>query len=124
MQELRSFETVQAGLATFFRISARWELSHRSQMAILGIRSRTTYSRWRRFAVSSLRPETVERLSHIFGIFKALQTLFPVLDRADAWLRQANHAPGFAGKSALSRIETGALSELAAVRKYLDANLE
>ena len=32
---------------------------------------------------------TLERLSHIFGIYAALQILLPLPERANAWVRRA-----------------------------------
>ena len=67
----------RAGLATFFRIAAEWDLDTAQQMALLGLPSRTTFFRWKKAAPASLPPDTLERLSHVFGIYKSLQILLP-----------------------------------------------
>jgi hypothetical protein len=63
----------------------------------------------------------LERISYVLGIYKALQILLPDPARADAWVRASNGAPLFAGRSALERMLAGNVSDLYAVRSYLDA---
>ena len=46
-------------------------------MALLGLTSRTTFFRWKKTPPPSLPPDTLERLSHVFGIYKVLQILLP-----------------------------------------------
>ena len=65
--------------------------------------------------------DTLERVSYLLGIFKALHILLPDEDAADAWVKKANTAPIFAGKSALDRMLSGHVSDLYVVRQYLDA---
>ncbi|MGZ5131764.1 MAG: MbcA/ParS/Xre antitoxin family protein, partial [Caldimonas sp.] len=50
-----------------------------------------------------------------------LHILFPVAERADEWVRKANTAPLFGGRSALDRMLAGQVSDLYVVRQYLDA---
>ena len=47
--------------------------------------------------------------------------LFPVGERADAWIRKPNAAPLFGGESALARMLGGRVADLFQVRQYLDA---
>ena len=65
--------------------------------------------------------DTLERISNVLGIYKALQILFPDSAAADAWVRKPNTAPMFAGRSALQRMLAGNVSDLNAVRRYLDS---
>jgi hypothetical protein len=69
----------------------------------------------------ALPRDTLERLSYIFGIYKALQILLPRSDAADAWVKKANTAPIFGGRSALERMLSGQVADLYVVRQYLDA---
>jgi hypothetical protein len=64
--------------------------------------------------------DSLERISYVLGIFKALQVLFPVPQIADDWVRQPNNAPIFGGASALDRMLAGNVCDLYVVRKYLD----
>jgi antitoxin Xre/MbcA/ParS-like protein len=109
----------RAGLATFFRIAAEWGLDTARQMALLGLASRTTFFRWKKSAPASLPPDTIERLSHVFGIYKSLQILLPA-PAAATWIHRPNDAPLFAGRPALEMMTSG-VAGLFLVRAYLDA---
>jgi hypothetical protein len=108
-------------LRTFFRIAELWGLSIDEQMTILGVTSRSTFFKWRRDHDLTLPKDTLERISYILGIYKALQVLLPDERAADAWVRKPNTAPLFGGQSALQRMLSGHVSDLYVVRQYLDA---
>ncbi len=110
-----------AALRTFFHVAAAWKIAPGVQMALLGLRSRSTFNRWKESPAVALPPDTIERLSYIFGIYKALQVLLPDPAAADAWIHQANEAPLFAGRTALERLSGGHVADLYQVRQYLDA---
>jgi hypothetical protein len=63
----------------------------------------------------------VYRLSYIFGIYKDLQMLVPNARLADAWATKPNDAPLFGGRAPIERMCDGDLTQLALVRRYLDA---
>jgi uncharacterized protein (DUF2384 family) len=109
-----------AGLRAFTRIADLWRLSIAEQLALLGI-SRSTYFKWRKEAQPRLPRDTLERLSYLMGIYKALQLLLPDARVADEWIRRPNDAPQFGGKSALERMLSGNVVDLYVVRQYLDA---
>lgn len=108
-------------LRTFFRIAERWGLSVDEQKTLLGVASSSTFYKWKRDPQVTLPPDTLERISYILGIYKALQILLPDEQAADAWVRRPNHAPPFGGRSALERMLSGHVSDLYVVRQYLDA---
>jgi hypothetical protein len=111
-----------AGLKAFARIAELWQLSIDEQLKLLGEPPRSTYFAWRKHPENAKLPrDTLERLSAILGIYKALQILLPVPERADAWVRQPNDAPLFGGRSALQRMLAGNVGDLHVVRSYLDA---
>lgn len=90
-------------------------------MTLLGLDSRSTYFKWKKNPESAkLTPDKLERLSYIFGIYKALQILLPTIDSADQWIKRPNSALPFQGKSALERMLTGHVADLYVVRQYLD----
>src|SRR5258708_29626456 len=109
-----------AALRTFFNIANAWGVGPGTQMALLGLRSRSTFNRWKESGAVALAPDTIERLSYIFGIYKALQVLLPDAASADAWMRKPNDAPLFGGRSALARLAPRRVSDLYQVRQYLD----
>lgn len=110
-----------AGLRAFERISALWQLSVAEQLQLLGLQSRSTYYKWRRDPQARLPRDTLERLSYLLGIYKALQLLFPDPVAADAWLKRPNNAAPFGGRSALEHMLSGNVADLFVVRQYLDA---
>jgi hypothetical protein len=119
--DLQTQNASAAALRTFFRITQAWQLNADESATLLGV-PRSTMFRWKKGEPPAPLPRDVlERLSLIFGIYKALQVLLPVPERADAWLRRPNTAPLFSGSPALARLLSGMTSDLYVVRTYLDA---
>jgi len=111
-----------AGLRAFFNIARDWGLNTDEQMVLLGTPGRSTFFKWKSVPESAdLKRDTLERLSYILGIYKALQVLLPSTESADAWVKKPNTAPLFGGKSALDRMLGGNVADLLVVRQYLDA---
>ncbi len=111
-----------AGLRAFFNIARDWRLNSEQQMVLLGAPGRSTFFKWKAAPESAdLRRDTLERLSYLLGIYKALQILLPDPGAADAWVKKPNDAPLFGGRSALERMLGGNVADLLAVRQYLDA---
>jgi antitoxin Xre/MbcA/ParS-like protein len=108
-------------LRAFFRIAELWKLSVAEQMILLGITARSTFFHWKKHHEVELPKDTLERISYLLGIYKALQILLPASEAADAWVRQPNQAPAFGGRSALQRMLSGHVADLFVVRRYLDA---
>ena|SRR5687767_11910962 len=119
--DLATREAGQALLRTYFNIADAWKLSPREAMTLLGLRSRSTYHLWKDGKAGPLSRDTLERISYVLGIYKALQMLLPSGEAADAWMRKPNTAPVFGGASALERLMSGNVSDLYEVRRYLDA---
>lgn len=115
---LDSAALARSGLATFFRIADEWALDASQQMALLGLTSRTTFFRWKKSAPNTLAPDTLERLSHVFGIYKSLRILLPDAMAAE-WIHRPNEAPLFEGRRALELMLAG-VAGLFLVRAYLD----
>jgi hypothetical protein len=110
-----------AALRTFFNIARAWGLGAPEEQRLLGVQRSTVYA-WRAGDFPArLDADILERLSYVFGIYAALHVLFPVPERADAWIRQANSAAPFGGDSALARMLGGRVADLFEVRRYLDA---
>jgi hypothetical protein len=103
-------EMSAAGLRAFFKIARDWDLSAEEQIVLLGSPQTARLGR-----------DTLERLSLLLGIYKALQILLPQPAAADGWIKRPNSAPPFGGRRALDRMLAGNISDLVAVRQYLDA---
>ncbi|HEX7051983.1 MAG TPA: MbcA/ParS/Xre antitoxin family protein [Longimicrobiales bacterium] len=110
-------------LRAFFRIAELWDLSVDEQIRLLGAPARSTYFKWKKEGADHLSKDTLERISYLLGIYKALQILLPDPQLADAWVRRPNDAPPFGGASALDRMLSGNVADLYVVRRYLDAQL-
>jgi hypothetical protein len=111
-----------AGLRAFFAIARDWALNTEEQMVLLGAPGRSTFFKWKSAPESAdLKRDTLERLSYLLGIYKALQILLPSTASANAWVKKPNTAPLFGGKRALDRMLGGNVADLLAVRQYLDA---
>lgn len=110
-------------LRTFFKIAELWQLSVQEQMILLGLSARSTYFKWKRNSTSILPIDTLERISYVLGVYKALQVLLPDNKSADEWIRRPNSAPLFAGRSALDRIMSGRVADLFLVRQHLEVEL-
>ncbi|MBB2931338.1 hypothetical protein FHX59_005808 [Paraburkholderia silvatlantica] len=115
-------EMSAAGLRAFFRIASDWNLSAEEQIILLGSPGRSTFFKWKQSPQTArLGRDTLERLSLLLGIYKALQILLPQPASADTWIKRPNSAPPFGGRRALDRMLAGNVSDLVAVRQYLDA---
>jgi len=117
-------EVSTAALNTFLNIIDAWGLSQTEAMTLLGYddNTRSTYFKWKREPASvKLQKEKLERLSYVFGIYRALQILLPNPGSADAWVKKSNNAPLFNGESALNRMLSGNVADLYVVRRYLDS---
>jgi hypothetical protein len=119
----RERDPAGAGLRAFFRIAEAWGLSVEEQVRLLGEPARSTYFKWKKEGARQLSRDTLERVSYVLGIYKALQILLPDPESADGWVRRPNGAPLFGGRSALDRMMSGNVADLYVVRQYLDAQL-
>jgi hypothetical protein len=105
----------------FFNIARLWSLTQQEQQALLAL-PRSTLAKYRAHPENvQLSPDTLERISYLLGIYKALQILIPDPQQADEWVRRPNTAPLFGGAPALTRMLGGHVSDLYVVRQYLDA---
>lgn len=106
-------------MRTFENIADRWKLKPAERMVLLGHMPSSTYYRVRRKPDDAeLGSDTLERISHVLGIYKALHVLFPSADYADRWIAQPNAE--FGGATAKEQM-LGSFTQLVAVRRYLDA---
>ena len=108
----------RTALDAFLRIAELWGLTADQQITLLGSPGRSTFFKWKKDG-GTLPSDTVERISHIFNIYKCLNILFPDPARADAWVRRPNRH--FGSQTPLERMSAGDVTDLAAVRQYLDA---
>lgn len=105
---------------TFRNVAREWSLTDPEIAAILALprdQPISDASLARHFG----KTDALMRMSYILGIYKAINTLLPLPERANAWMRKPNSAPLFHGRSALEVLITGTTTDFRAVRAYLDA---
>ncbi len=117
---LSSAKKHSVALKAFFGITHKWGLSGEQERILLGI-PKATFYRWKQQREGSLTPDTLERISYILGLYKALRILLPTENAANQWIHKPNFAPLFNGNTALAKLMKGRVIDLADVRRYLDA---
>jgi hypothetical protein len=104
-----------------------WDLTIDEQTELLGGVKRRTFQEWKKRALNGepveLSRDTLERLSLLLGIYKALKVIAPDsrMDVAKKWFNQPNTNPLFSGKSPKEfLLSIGTMESLYKVRRYLD----
>lgn len=108
-----------AALRGFFAITQAWRLSADDARVLLGAPAERTFYAWRAGKAVRVPIDTMRRIGYIAGIFQALGRLYADPRMADDWINRPNRA--FGGQTPLQRMRAGDVTDLAAVRLYLDA---
>jgi len=110
---------VHDALRGFFRIVELWRVDNAQARAILGFPPERTFYKWKAGDVGAVSLDVVRRIGYVSGIWKALQILYADHTQADDWVRRPNRH--FGDQAPLERMAAGDVTDLAAVRQYLDA---
>lgn len=113
----------EAALRGFFAIAQAWALSPGEQIILLGMPSRSRFYSWKKAPTVTLPPDTLERISYLLGIWRALRILIPDEVQAFCWVRTPNLHPMFDGRPPLERMLQGRILDLLDVRRLLDARM-
>lgn len=105
-------------LVVFFNISKGWKLTPKQELSLLGSPPRSTFYKWKKGQVKVLSHDTLERISYVMGVYKALRKIFPTAEQANTWPIKPNKA--FESYSALDYMLQGSVQHLSDVRRYLD----
>jgi hypothetical protein len=108
-----------AALAGFFHIMDAWSVGAEDARILLGAPAERTYYAWRAGSAVRVPADTMRRIGYVAGIYKALQILYSDAHLADTWVKRRNRA--FGEQTPLERMRAGDVTDLAAVRSYLDA---
>lgn len=111
-------EVSNTALKVFFNITRAWGLKAQEERVLLGEPANSTFYKWRNGEGPVVPKDTLERISYVMGIYKALRLLFPTESQACSWPRKSNR--DFGEASALSVMLQGGVVNLADVRRYLD----
>lgn len=112
-------ERHRLALEGFFGIAARWGVGNETARRILGSPPERTFFEWKKGKAVRVPEDTLRRIGYVAGIYKALQILYSDSAAADAWVNRANAF--FGGQTPLDRMAAGDVTDLAAVRAYVDA---
>lgn len=108
-------------LRSFFKLANEWSLSVADQCALLGHIPRSTYHKWKSGNIGILSYDQLERLSLIFGIYKALKLLFVDQSTRLDWMNGPNKNPIFCDKSPIMKMIDGGIEDFYQIRRYLDS---
>lgn len=106
-------------LSGFFGIMQRWGVGNDTARILLGSPAERTFFEWKRARAGRLPDDTLRRIGYVAGIWKALEILYSDPKVADGWVQRKNDH--FGGQTPLDRMAAGDVTDLAAVRAYLDA---
>jgi uncharacterized protein (DUF2384 family) len=106
-------------LKGFFQIMAKWQADNATARRILGSPAERTYYEWKKGHVGRLPDDTLRRIGYVAGIWKALEIIYSDPRQADSWVFRPNEFLG--GQTPLQRMAAGDVTDLAAVREYVDA---
>ena len=106
-------------LEGFFQIMARWGVGNTEARRILGNPAERTFFQWKSGKAARVPEDTLRRIGYVAGIWKALQIVYSDAALADGWIVRPNRF--FAGQTPLARMTAGDVTDLAAVRAYVDA---
>jgi Protein of unknown function (DUF2384) len=112
-------EQARLSLTGFFKIMQLWGADNEQARAILGHPAERTFYKWRAGEVGAVPTDVIRRIGYVSGIWKALQILYADHVQADTWVQRPNRH--FGDQAPLTRMSAGDVTDLAAVRQYLDA---
>lgn len=106
-------------LTGFFRIMELWGAGNAEARVILGAPPERTFFAWKAGRAKRIPEDTLRRIGYVAGIYKALQIVYSDAALADGWPKRPNASLG--GQTPLARMCAGDVTDLAAVRAYVDA---
>jgi len=96
-----------------------WQLTDAEACTLLGDMAKRTWSRWKDGKIGRIDRDLRMRMALLIGIHKGLRYLFRDPERGYAWIRKPNAA--FEGRSALDVMLRGEMTDLIALRDWLNA---
>jgi len=121
LQLAKNFPRERQALALegFFKIMELWRVGNSEAKSILGSPPTRTFYAWKKKPPVKLPEDTLRRIGYVAGIWKALQIVYSNPELADTWVSRKNNF--FGGQTPLQRMAAGDVTDLAAVRAYIDA---
>ena len=113
-------DIARVSITGFFNIADEWDLSIEQQQKVLGNLPASTLYKWKKTPPGSISDDLVERISYIFGIYKALGIVYTEQSLAIGWLNRPNNHHWLNGMSPKARMAAGNVSDLYQVRQIID----
>lgn len=110
-----------AAYRVFTAIADAWHLNKHERLALLGLDGAGGAEVISSTPTRKLGPDILERLAILLDIFEAINTLLPIEERADVWMRKPNRAPLFKGHSAIALMLDHGVEGLRMLRSYLQS---
>jgi len=107
-------------IRAFFNIMAHWKIRDDDARRLLGGLSNGAYYAFKKGGDRTLDEDKLRRISHLVGIFKALNILYGEA-LADRWMQLPNRNRIFGGRTPHAYLMQGGLPAFATVRGLLDA---
>jgi uncharacterized protein (DUF2384 family) len=117
--ERMGVERQRLALEGFFGIMERWRVDNTMARRILGSPAPRTFFEWKKGKAGRVPEDTLRRIGYVAGIWKALAIIYSQPELADSWVNRPN--AHFGDATPLERMAAGDVTDLAAVRAYVDA---
>ena len=111
-------EEAEAGARFVVQMFKHWGLTDPESCILLGGLGTRTYARWKKGNISPMDADRKMRLSILAGIHKGLKYLFTEKQRGYDWVTKPN--VHFDGSRPLDILLNGRMTDLMAIRDYLD----
>lgn len=118
MATLLSPASPRVALNAYERIADAWRIDPAQSAVLLGVSTRTAHRWFKENWRDHVRPDTLERISHLIAIWEGLAALFGRGELARAWVKREN--ADFGDQPPLQRMLHGNVQDLVFVRTYLD----
>jgi uncharacterized protein (DUF2384 family) len=109
-----------SAVKAFLNIMDRWGVRDEDARQLLGLTNGPFYEMKKKADNRKLDQDRLTRVSHLVGIFKALNILHG-RELADKWIRLPNTNRIFGGRTPLEYMIRGGLPAMQTVRRLLDA---
>lgn len=116
--DIRNVDPVKA-LTGAFLILDKWGASGEQARVLLGSPAERTFFSWKAGRAVRVPADTLRRIGYLAGIYKALHIVYADRELADGWVHRPNAF--FGGQTPMQRMLAGDVTDLAAVRAYVDS---
>lgn len=114
----------RVALKGFFGIAQQWGCDEAELAALLGYTDPDALEAFDNGPELNLPTSVLERISLVFGIYRALGTLYPSVSLANEAIRRPRDGSPFYGVSPLAFMIRGDVANLWQTRRYFEAEIQ